>query len=68
MKKITKSTTLAEALKIKGAEKILSQFSVPCMTCPMAQMEMNDLKLGDICSMYGLDEKKILEKLNKLGK
>ena len=64
--KITKSATLAKILKIKGSEKILNKFNMPCMTCPMAQMEMNYLKIGDVCRMYGLDEKKILEELNKL--
>ena len=65
---ITKDTTLAKVLEIKGAEEILSRFQIPCLGCPMAQMEMNTLKLGDICSMYGLNLKKLLEELNKLLK
>ena len=52
--KFTKNTTLAAALKVKGAEKILSKHNFPCLTCPMAQMEMNELKLGDICNMYNI--------------
>jgi len=32
----------------------------------MAQMEMSSLKLGDICSMYGLDLNKLLKELNAL--
>ncbi len=66
--KITKDTTLAKALEIKGAEETLSKFQMPCLGCPMAQMEMNSLKLGDICSMYGLNIEKLLEELNKLLK
>ena len=61
--KITKDTTLAKVLEIKGAEKILSRFEMPCLGCAMAQMEMDSLKLGDICNMYGLD--KMLKELNK---
>lgn len=64
--KITKTTTLEKVLKIKGAEKVLSKYNFPCLTCPMAQMEMNSLKLGDICSMYGIDLEKVLKDLNKL--
>jgi len=60
--KITKDTTLAKVLEIKGAEKILSRFEMPCLGCAMAQMEMDSLKLGDICNMYGLD--KMLKELN----
>ena len=62
--KITKDTTLAKALEIRGAEKILSKFEMPCLGCPMAQMEMDSLKLGDICSMYGIDLSKLLKELN----
>ena len=64
--KITKTTTLEKVLKIKNAEKVLSKYNLPCLTCPMAQMEMNSLKLGDICNMYGIDLEKVLKELNKL--
>jgi len=63
--KITKDTTLAKALEIKGAEETLSKFQMPCLGCPMAQMEMNTLKLGDICNMYGIDLDKMLKELNE---
>ncbi len=65
MPKVTKDTTLAEALKVKGGDKILKQFNTPCMHCPMAAMEMNKLKLGEIAAMYGLDLKGMLAELNK---
>ena len=64
--KINKSTVLSDILEIKGAGEVLSKYKVPCLHCPMAQMEMQTLKLGDICSMYGIDLDKILEDLNKL--
>jgi hypothetical protein len=63
---VTKDTTLAQALRIKGAGEVLTGFRMPCMGCPMAAMEMEKLKLGDICAMYGLDFKGILSKLNGL--
>ncbi len=65
MSKITKDTTLEEALKVKGGSGILEDFKAPCVHCPMAAMEMNKLKLGEIASMYGLDLKGLLEELNK---
>ena len=65
--KITKDTTLAKVLDIKGAEKILSEFQMPCLGCAMAQMEMDSLKLGDICSMYGINLNKLLEELNSIA-
>ena len=65
-KKITKDTVLGKVLEINGADKVLSENKVPCLGCPMAQMEMGFLKIGDICKNYGLDEKKLLEELNKL--
>jgi len=65
--KITANSTLAEIIKQKGAEKILMEFGLPCLSCPMAQMEMPYLKLGDVCQRYNLNLKEILLKLNKLS-
>lgn len=63
--KITKESTLEEAMNIKNAEEVLTKHGVPCVTCPMAQMEMQTLKIGEICERYGLDLDKLLEDLNK---
>jgi hypothetical protein len=65
MKKITKNTSLAEVLKHSGAEKILAKYNVPCVTCPFAKMEMDKLKIGQICKIYGIDIDKLLRELNK---
>lgn len=64
--KINKDTLLSDILEIKGAGEVLSKHKVPCLHCPMAQMEMQSLKIGDICNMYGIDLDKILEDLNEL--
>ena len=64
MAKITKSTTLAKILKVKGAEAVLAKNGVPCISCPMAAQEMDILKLGEICKAYGLNLEKILKQLN----
>ena len=62
--KITNKTTLEKVLEIPNVEQILSKHKVPCLTCPMAKFEMASLKVGDICQMYGLDEKELLKELN----
>jgi len=64
--KITKDTTLEKILQIKGAEEVLAKNNVPCLLCPYSKIEMSELKIGDICKMYGLNFKKILADLNKL--
>ena len=63
--KITKDTTLAEILDLPGAEKILAKYNLPCLSCPFAKMEMENLKIGDACKMYGINLKDLLEELNK---
>ena len=63
--KIVKNSTLAKILKKKGADKILAKNGVPCLSCPMASFEIDDLKIGDVCKMYGLNIDKILKDLNK---
>ncbi len=62
---ISKDTTLAEILETPKNEKILAKYKVPCLTCPMARFEMQKLKIGEVCKMYGIDSKKLLAELNQ---
>jgi len=64
MRKITKDTTLSEILGSKGAEKILSKYNLPCLTCPMAKFEASKLKIGEVCKGYGINLDKLLKDLN----
>jgi len=66
--KIRKETTLDEILKNPEAEKILVKRNIPCVGCPFAKLEMENLKLGDICQMYGIDIEKLLKELNGVYK
>jgi len=63
--KITKNSTLAEILNYPQAEKILVKYNLPCLNCPMAKEEMENLKIGDVCKMYNIELKKLLLELNK---
>lgn len=65
MSKITKDTTLAEILKYPGAEEILQKYNLPCLSCPMAEFEIEILKIGQIATMYGIDLEKLLKELNE---
>lgn len=67
MKQITKETTLGEVMKINGSLEVLSENEVPCVTCPFAKMEMDKLKVGQICDQYGIDCELLLTELNALG-
>ena len=65
-KTITKNTTLAKVLEQPNGEKILAKYEVPCLTCPMAKFEIEQLKLGDVCKTYGINLEKLLKELNKI--
>lgn len=62
--KITDKTTLEKIMEKNGAEEILVKHGVPCVSCPMAKFEIEKLKIGEVCRMYGLNLKKILKELN----
>ena len=64
MAKITKSTTLKKIIEKKGGDKVLIKNGVPCLSCPMSQFEIDKLKIGEVCKMYGLNLEKILKELN----
>ncbi|MEK7173041.1 MAG: hypothetical protein AAB740_03625 [Patescibacteria group bacterium] len=66
--KINEKTFLAEIMEKEGAQEILAKYKVPCLTCPMAQYEMQALTIGDVCQMYGLDLPKLLVELNQIAK
>lgn len=65
-KKIKKNSTLEEIIDIKGGGSVLKKNGVPCMSCPMASFEIDKLKIGEVCKMYGLNLEKILKEVNKL--
>jgi len=65
MAKITKETTLAEILNYSNSREILAKYNLPCLTCPMARFEIENLKIGDVCQLYGIDGKKLLKELNE---
>ena len=64
MSKITKETILAEIMKIPGAQEILAKYNLPCLSCPFAKVEMEKLKIGQVCQMYGLDIDNLIKELN----
>jgi hypothetical protein len=63
--KITKNTTLDKVLKCPGAKEILADYDLPCLYCPMAQFEMENLTLGEVCVRYNINLKDLLKRLNK---
>jgi len=65
MEKITEKITLKEILENPKAGEILAKHGVPCMSCPYASLELDKLKIGEVCKMYGLNLEKILKELNK---
>lgn len=62
MAKITRETTIGEALKINpNAEAILQGFGMHCVHCPMSQME----SLQEAGAVHGIDVELMIEKLNE---
>lgn len=68
MNKFNEDTTLAEILKYPKLEKILLKYNLPCLGCAFAKLEMDDLKIGNICSMYEIDGEKLIKDLNDMDK
>jgi hybrid cluster-associated redox disulfide protein len=60
---IKKDTLLKDILEIKGASEILSQYRLPCLSCPLATFELGQLTLEDVCHFYKIDLEKLLQEL-----
>ncbi|HUW71854.1 MAG TPA: DUF1858 domain-containing protein [Candidatus Humimicrobiaceae bacterium] len=67
MLKITEDTTLAEILKLPEAKKILEKYNLPCLQCPFAEIEAEEMKIGQICQMYGIETEKLLKELGEIA-
>ncbi len=65
MTKFTKDTTLNKLLEDPRAAEVLAKYNLPCLGCPMAKFEMEKLKIGDVCEMYGIEIDKLLKELNE---
>lgn len=66
MAKFSKQTKLAKLLASSKAVKILAKYNVPCLTCPFAKLEMENLEIGEICKMYKIKLNPLLKELNKV--
>lgn len=60
----TEESTLKEVLELARAEEILAKYNLPCLKCPMMQMEMDHLTLKDVCAAYRINIKDLLIDLN----
>jgi len=65
VKKIDKDTKLKEIFEIENLREVLIKHKIPCLFCPFASLEIEKLKIGDICRSYGINEKKLIDDLNK---
>jgi len=68
MKKITKDTILADILADAKTAKILAKYNLPCLSCPFAKYEAEQLKIGDVSERYGINAEKLLKELNGVYK
>jgi len=66
--KITPQTTLLKLMDNKKFQKILLKYKVPCLVCPFAAFEMQNLTLKEICQTDDIDLEKLLKDLNKVNK
>lgn len=63
--KITKKTKLSKIIDEKKVKSILEKYEFPCISCPFARYEMENLDLGTICEMYNIDADNLINELNE---
>lgn len=66
--KITKKTKLKEIINNEKIVNVLLKYQFPCLSCPFAQMEMENLEIGKVCEMYNIDATKVIKEINKVIK
>ncbi|MGI6335145.1 MAG: hypothetical protein ACOXZN_01470 [Minisyncoccales bacterium] len=63
--KITRKTKLKEIIDNEKLRTILEEFGFPCLFCPYMKAEIETLEIGYVCDNYGIDDKKLIKKLNE---
>jgi hypothetical protein len=62
---IKEETKLGEILENPRATEVLMRYGLPCLSCPFAAIEMDDLTLGVVTKRYDLPLTEILRDLNE---
>ena len=44
---------------------VLARHNLPCVWCPMARFEVEELKIGEVCEAYKVDLKALPKELNE---
>lgn len=63
---ITEEMTLREIMEFPGAVEILQKYRLPCLSCPMAAIEIAKVRIGEVARTYGIDVKALIRELNEL--
>lgn len=66
--KITGDTTLAEIMENPKTQEILAKYNLPCLGCPLAKFEIENLRIGEVCKTYDINLNNLLRELNKVYK
>lgn len=64
--KISKKTTLSEIMENSKAVEVLKKYNVPCLSCPFARMEMEELTLEQICKNYDINLDSLIKELKNV--
>ena len=60
----TKNALLSEILQYPRANKVLTKYNVPCLSCPFLGYELGKLTIGEVGETYNIDLDKLLKELN----
>jgi hypothetical protein len=63
--KINRKTKLKDIIDNEKSRNILEEFGFPCLFCPHMKSEIETLEIGYVCDNYGIDDKKLIKKLNE---
>ena len=63
--KINQDTLLKEVFSDPKKVKVLAKYHLPCLNCPLAFFEIENLTLKEVSQRYDIDLEKLLKELNQ---
>ena len=64
LEKVTEQTLLGEVINDERIIPILKKYNFPCVSCPLAQYELEKLKVIDIAKFYGINAEEVIKEIN----
>jgi len=64
LEKVTEDSMLGRIIHDERIIPLLEKYNFPCVGCPLAQYELEKLKVVEIAKFYGINAEEMIKEIN----